>query len=140
MQSPIGAMTNRDFFKLYMSDTGMLCSKLAALPHEVMKDSFGSTLLARALAENHVMQQLVTHNNKIYYWRSAGKAEIEFLITDSAGNIIPIEVKKGSNVRSQSLCTYVQKNNPSYAIRISAKNFGFQNNIKSIPLYAAHLI
>ena len=27
--------------------------------------------------------------------------------------------------------------NPAYAIRISAKNFGFENNIKSVPLYAA---
>ncbi len=31
-------------------------------------------------------------------------------------------------------------NKPKYAIRISAKNFGFENNIKSIPLYATFLI
>ena len=32
------------------------------------------------------------------------------------------------------------QNNPKYAIRVSAKNFGFGNNIKSVPLYAAYLI
>ena len=30
--------------------------------------------------------------------------------------------------------------NPKYAIKISAKNFGFVNNIKSIPLYAVFCI
>ena len=29
---------------------------------------------------------------------------------------------------------------PKYAIRISKRNFGFENNIKSVPLYAAYLI
>ena len=32
------------------------------------------------------------------------------------------------------------KNHPNYAIRISTKNFGFANNIKSVPLYAVFLI
>ena len=32
------------------------------------------------------------------------------------------------------------KYNPEYSIRISSKNFGFANNIKSVPLYAAFLI
>lgn len=29
---------------------------------------------------------------------------------------------------------------PKYAIRISTKNFGFENNIKSLPLYVTFLI
>ena len=49
-------------------------------------------------------------------------------------------VKSGDNVRSTSLNTYIRENKPKYAIRISTKNFGFQNNIKSIPLYATFCI
>jgi len=30
----------------------------------------------------------------------------------------------------------MDKYKPKYGIRISTKNFGFENNIKSIPLYA----
>jgi predicted AAA+ superfamily ATPase len=30
--------------------------------------------------------------------------------------------------------------NPKYSIRISGKNFGFDNNIKSVPLYAVFCI
>lgn len=43
-------------------------------------------------------------------------------------------------VKSTSLNKYIIKNNPKYAIRISSKNFGFENNIKSVPLYAVFCI
>jgi hypothetical protein len=56
------------------------------------------------------------------------------------GKIIPIEVKSGDNVRSYSLKSYMKKYNPEYGIRISGKNFGFEEGIKSVPLYAAYLV
>jgi hypothetical protein len=52
------------------------------------------------------------------------------------GEIIPIEAKTSINVKSKSLMQYINNYKPRYAIRISGKNFGFENNIKSIPLYA----
>jgi hypothetical protein len=56
------------------------------------------------------------------------------------GDIIPIEVKASDNTTSKSLDYYITKYKPKFAIRISTKNFGFSNNIKSVPLYAIHLI
>jgi hypothetical protein len=50
--------------------------------------------------------------------------------------IIPIEVKSGDNVRSKSLKVYCEKYRPTKSIRVSSRNFGFENNIKSLPLYA----
>ena len=46
----------------------------------------------------------------------------------------------GSSVKSISLNTYIKEVKPKYAIRLSAKNFGFENNIKSVPLYAVFCI
>jgi len=48
-------------------------------------------------------------------------------------DIIPVEVKANENVKSRSLSVYISKYRLPYAIRISAKNFGFENNIKSVP-------
>ena len=62
-----------------------------------------------------------------------------FLITNKDG-IIPVEVKASDNTKSRSLNVYMEKYNPSYAIRVSVKNFGFENNIKSVPLYAVFCI
>ena len=74
-----------------------------------------------------------------YYWTSKSDAEIDF-ITRIGKDIIPIEVKSSDNTRSKSLSIYTEKFKPAYAIRISAKNFGFENNIKSVPLYAVFCI
>ena len=59
---------------------------------------------------------------------------------DKSGGIVPIEVKSSENVRSKSLAQFMDLYNPEYAIRISTKNFGFDNDIKSVPLYAVHCI
>jgi hypothetical protein len=45
-----------------------------------------------------------------------------------------------SNTKSKRLNMFVIKYKPSYSIRISSKNFGFENNIKSVPLYAVFCI
>jgi len=72
-----------------------------------------------------------------YYWESRGKAEVDFLIQARSGDIIPVEVKSSENVRSKSLQQFVSRYKPPLSIRISAKNFGFENRIKSVPFYAA---
>lgn len=71
----------------------------------------------------------------MYYWTSGNHAEVDF-ITRIGSDIIPIEVKSNANTRSKSLVVYAKTFSPAYSIRISAKNFGFENNIKSLPLYA----
>ena len=65
--------------------------------------------------------------------------EIDFILYNDDG-IIPIEVKANDNTKSNSLNKYISRYHPKYSIRISGKNFGFENNIKSVPLYAAFLV
>jgi hypothetical protein len=35
---------------------------------------------------------------------------------------------------------YIRKYRPEYAIKLCARNFGYANGIKTIPLYAAWLL
>lgn len=51
-------------------------------------------------------------------------------------DIVPIEVKTSIHTKSRSLDLYMKIYNPKYAVRISEKNFEFENNIKSVLLYA----
>ncbi len=55
-------------------------------------------------------------------------------------DIVPIEVKTGKRTKSRSLNLFVEKYKPPYSIRVSSKNFGLENGIKSVPLYAAFCI
>ena len=90
------------------------------------------------LTENYIACEFYSKFKEIYYY-TFDKYEIDFLIKIE-GDIIPVEVKSGRRTNSKSLKEYIKKYNPKYSIRISSKNFGFENNIKSVPLYAVFCI
>ena len=137
---PLCAYTDNSSFKIYMVDTGLLCSKFR-IPANIIKNSpHGFDGFKGALVENYIMQALCANGLEPYYWTSPGKAELDFLFQDAKGNIIPVEVKSADHVRSKSLHTFCKKYPVPYAYRISTRNFGFENNIKSYPLYAAFTI
>ena len=48
--------------------------------------------------------------------------------------------KAGNHVKAKSMMVYMEKYDPVYAIRISARNFGMVNGIKSVPLYSTFCI
>jgi hypothetical protein len=90
------------------------------------------------LTENYIACELYPKFKELYYY-NFGSYEIDFLVKID-GDIIPIEVKSGRRTTSHSLNEYIKKYNPLYSIRISSKNFGFENKIKSVPLYAVFCI
>jgi predicted AAA+ superfamily ATPase len=86
------------------------------------------------------MQSLVANGITPYYWESNGKAEVDFVFADKNGNVIPLEAKSADNVRSKSLRTYREIYKPEFSYRVSAKNFGFENGIKAVPLYGVFCV
>lgn len=134
---PLEAYKDDDVFKLYLNDVGLLTDSLKLNFFDILEDV--DFLQKGILAENFVMQQLVANRINVYYWKDSNYAEIDFLIYNNDG-VIPIEVKAGDNVKSSSLNKFMKQYTPQYAIRVSTKNFGFANGIKSVPLYAAFLI
>lgn len=137
IQIPPKAYADEEYFKLYISDVGLLTSLLEIQYNDILLDN--KFLYKGNIAENYVAEQLVRNGVSLYYWKSNSDAEIDFILYNEDG-LIPIEVKASDNITSKSLNSYIKKYNPKYAIRISSKNFGFENNIKSIPLYATFLI
>jgi predicted AAA+ superfamily ATPase len=137
---PLTAYAQNDVFKVYMLDCGLLCSKFYIAPNVIINSPHSFDGFKGAIAENYIMQALVANGVTPYYWESNGKAEVDFVIADKNGNVIPIEAKSTDNVRSKSLRTYREIYKPEFSYRISAKNFGFKNGIKSVPLYAVFCV
>lgn len=135
-ESPLKAFVNSDKFKLYLSDVGLLRSLSNLEYNEIILDK--NKMFNGVLTENYIACELYSKSKELYYY-TFGKYEIDFLIKVD-GNIIPIEVKSGRRTASKSLNEYIKEYNPKYSIRISSKNFGFENNIKSIPLYAVFCV
>ena len=136
---PLNANTSLSDFKLYMNDVGLL----TAIGHLSFEDIYNKNEMLYdylgGLTENYVYNQLKQKRLELYYWVNRDYAEVDF-ITRLDQDVIPIEVKSGTRTSSKSLNKYMEIFNPNFAIRISEKNFGFENNIKSVPLYAVFCI
>ena len=134
---PLEGFVKDNYFKIYLSDCGILRENLGILPIDILNDNL--SLYKGVIAENFVATQLLSNGYSLYYWLSDGIAEVDFLLYNEDG-IIPVEVKANNNIKSKSLKVYMDKYKPKYAIRLSQKNFGFMNNIKSVPLYSIFCI
>ncbi len=126
-------------FKLYMSDIGLFVNKARYPLYQIDLDIQPTMISMGPLTEHYVANELKINGYISYYWESEGKAEIDFIIQKDM-DIIPIEVKTSIHTKARSLDLYMKRYAPKYAIRISEKNFGFENNIKSVPLYAVFCI
>ena len=123
-------------FKIYMSDVGLLSNRTKITKNNL--DEYNK-LYKGAITENYVANQLVQNGYELYYWESRTGSEVDFVIIKDE-KIIPIEVKSSENVKAKSLQSFIKQYSPEYSIRISSKNFGMENNIKSVPLYATFMI
>lgn len=136
---PISVYSDLSSFKLYMGDVGLLTMKSGISQQTVLSLGETNNTFLGALTENYVAQTLAAKQYGLFYWSTEGKAELDFVL-QKGNDIIPIEVKTGIHTKSKSLAMFVEKYEPTFSIRISSKNFGFENNIKSVPLYAVFCI
>ncbi len=137
---PVKISRDISSFKLYMSDVGLLSCFSGIMPENVIRQEL-SDVYKGALTENYVAQALRAAGNELYYWTSdAPVAEVDFLI-QKAGKVIPVEVKYDQNVRAKSMRHFSNMYHPEEMIRISARNFGVdENGLMSVPLYAVFCI
>ena len=139
IKKPLENYRDIDAFKIYVSDLGLLCAKKDLIPNDVLYMSDELNDFKGGMAENYVNVQLTINGYRTYYWESDRGAEVDFIIQRD-GELIPIEVKSADNTRAKSLKVYMETYHPAYAIKLSAKNFAFEDNKKIVPLYAAFCI
>lgn len=139
IKKPLENYRDIDSFKIYVSDPGLLCAKKDLVASDVLYMSDELNDFKGGMAENYVNLQLTISGYKTYYWESERGAEVDFII-QREGQLIPIEVKSADNTRAKSLKVYMDTYKPAYAIKVSAKNFAYEDNKKIVPLYAAFCI
>lgn len=139
IKKPLENYRDIDAFKIYVSDLGLLCAKKDLAANDILYMVEELNDFKGGMTENYVNVQLVINGYNTYYWESERGAEIDFVIQRD-GQLIPIEVKSADNTRAKSLKVYMDTYKPAYAIKLSAKNFAFENNKKVVPLYAAFCI
>lgn len=138
-EMPLEMHKDLSAFKLYMSDVGLFVNKARYPLYQIDLSEPPTMISMGPLTEHYVANELRTNGYEIYYWESDGRAELDFMIQKDI-NIVPIEIKTSTHTKSRSLDLFMKTYNTQYAIRVSEKNFGFENNIKSVPLYAVFCI
>ena len=124
-------------FKLYYSDVGLLSMRMSLNPESIIKNINISDKANGMMAENYVAQELNAKNIPLYYWTSGNTAELDFVYQDNnIQSVVPLEIKSGNNGNAKSFKSFMKKYNSKYGIRTGMRNFGFEDNIKSIPLYS----
>lgn len=132
VKSPLLSCREVESFKLYMPDDGILYSMMHLNPKQFTKDEE----LKEALYENHLAKTLVESGYALYYYQSQGKAEVNFVIQNRMGKIIPIEISTKENAKAKSLSVFMKNHITTQAYRITENNFLTKKDIRYIPVYA----
>ena len=139
VRKPLENYREIDSFKIYVSDLGLLCAKKGLAANDILYMVEELNDFKGGMTENYVNVQLTINGYTTYYWESDRGAEVDFVI-QREGQLIPVEVKSADNTKAKSLKVYMDTYNPAYAIKLSARNFGFEDGKKTVPLYAAFCI
>ncbi len=132
VKSPLSSCREKDSFKLYMNDEGLLYSML----HITKRDLITNEKLKETLYENHIAKTLAETGYPLYYYQSEGKAEVNFVMQNRMGKIIPIEISTISNSKAKSLSVFMKKFTCLEAYRITENNFSSKKEIRYLPIYA----
>ena len=139
VRKPLENYRDIDSFKIYVSDLGLLCAKKDLAANDILYMVEELNDFKGGMTENYVNVQLTISGYTTYYWESDRGAEVDFVI-QREGQLIPVEVKSADNTKAKSLKVYIDTYKPAYAIKLSARNFGFEDGKKTGPLYAAFCI
>lgn len=134
---PLKAYKSMNAYKLFLLDVGLLGALSELSAESILEGNDIFIEFKGALTEQYVLQQLISDTPYTPYYFSTEKSTFEqdFLI-QKGKQIIPIEVKSETNLRSQSLKAYCDKYHPEKAIRFSTMNYIDQDWMVNIPLYA----
>ena len=137
---PLSAYEDLSAFKIYLSDVGILrrLSKLA--PSAFREENRLFTEFKGALTENFILQSIIPQLDSLpYYWSQINPSyEVDFII-QYENDIIPIEVKADTNIKSRSLKKYAElfKSQTKLRVRFSMNNLKLDDDVLNIPLFMA---
>lgn len=135
---PLSLYADATYFKVYMSDIGLLSRVLGLTLDSYINDTDILKSAKGAIVENYVMNELIGLNKRPYYWRSGNTAELDFVF-DEDNQIIPVEVKAATNTQAKSYKQFCDKFNPKSGFKLSLKNIStndiFNTRTTSLPLY-----
>ena len=134
-EHPLNAYEENNHFKLFMFDVGLLKCMAGVSNEAILLNS--EFQFKGAMAENYCVQQLRdTFDTSLKYYVQSPTSEID-LIVQNGMEIIPMEIKAGNSLKSNSFKKYISEYVPKQAIRFSGQEYIEQECVINVPLYLA---
>jgi uncharacterized protein len=135
-KTPLAAYQKANMVKLFLFDVGLLNYMLGTGYKEIKQQAYE---YKGYLAENFVQQELAAMGLEPSFSWSDARAEIEFLVSNDSGDIVPVEVKSGQRTRARSLQSYIEKCRPHKTVKLTGTQGSGPLEQKNIvmPLYYA---
>lgn len=138
-RTPLAAYQKPNRVKLFLFDVGLLNHMLGTGYREIKNQGYE---YKGYVAENFVQQEFAVMGlEPSFSWQDA-RAEVEFIVANDEGLIVPVEVKSGKRTRAKSLQSYIQKCHPHRTIKLTGTQGSSaieQHNIVLPLYYAQHL-
>ncbi|MCW8334592.1 ATP-binding protein [Vibrio paucivorans] len=133
-RSPLAAYQKENTVKLFLFDVGLLNHMLSTGYREIKQQGYEYN---GYVAENYVQQEIAALGIEPSFSWGDARAEIEFIIADDLGRIVPVEVKSGKRTRAKSLQSYIEKCKPHKTIKLTGTQGSPATETKHIvmPLY-----
>ncbi|MBO5817510.1 MAG: ATP-binding protein [Paludibacteraceae bacterium] len=116
LELPFEQYENPNLFKVYLHDTGLLCSMWSGnIQWQVMQGEID--INEGALTENFVANELVKRGHRLHYYDHKSRNELDFLVAEN--NLLTIlEVKSGSSYKQHAALNNVLSNQPERVSRV----------------------
>lgn len=138
VEVPLALSADATYFKVYMSDIGLLSRRLGLTINDYISDDDTLKTSKGAITENYVMNELLGQSKMPYYWKSGNTAEVDF-IYENEGKVVPVEVKAATNTQAKSYKQFCKKYGPKNGFKLSLKNIAANvvdtTDTVSLPLY-----
>lgn len=133
---PLLLSKKSSYFKLFLSDVGLLTCLCGM---DVVRSMMGGRLGVNrgALYENAVAQELVSQGRSLFYYKNKKAGELDFVIEQPDGEVIPIEVKSGKDYRRHRALKNVLAANPGIerAFVFHEGNLSSDGLVHYLPIY-----
>jgi predicted AAA+ superfamily ATPase len=131
---PLSAYADQAFFKLYLSDVGLLRKMAGVSAGHILQKNDNFKEFKGAMTENYVLCEMMNlYEAEWFYWKSGNTAEVDFILQHDT-DLIPIEVKSERGSKAKSLAEYRKKYSPPISVKTSMHNVTY-GETRQIPLY-----
>lgn len=140
---PLNAESDLKKFKMYFLDIGLALNLLGIRMNDYPLMKFESLINKGGLAEQFVAQEIISRQDssrspELFYWHREEKsstAEVDFLIAEGE-NVVPIEVKSGTNKGKKSLAIFMDEKKSSKGLLLSLDpEILTQKKVSFVPLF-----